>query len=287
MIRAHSVLPSLRATRNRLLMLLTTFALLLVCLTAGAQSEREMTKRTSWWWYHNASPEQITSLIATKSARLISIRVDTTAPLTFTVTMVKNTGDYAKGWWWYYSLTPEALATRLQQKNARLLDMDPYVVNGQLYFAVIMVPKDGTGWGYYYGIAGSRIGSLLQQNNARLLSLRSYIQDGQRLYAVVMIKNTGSNARSWWYYYNVPMSQIQSFLNTGASKRLIALQRNDVGNYNAIFLANSGTNWWYYYGISPDTALTTYAINRVARIIDAQTYTVNGQQYYLGLMIQN
>lgn len=45
-----------------------------------------------WWWYYGQTPAQVTSLLNTNNARLVSIQVEQTSPLQFTVAMVQNTG---------------------------------------------------------------------------------------------------------------------------------------------------------------------------------------------------
>lgn len=283
----HTTISKRASLQKRALYTLVTIVTFLyLALAAGAQSEREKTTRTGWRWYTGVTPTRVTSLVNQNKARLISMRVDNPSPLTLTVAMVKNTGTYQKAWWWYYGVTGSQLTTLMQQKNARLLDLEPYIINGQLRFAAILVPNDGTIWWWWYGVSPATLAQKLQQNNARLISLRSYIQNGQRLYAAVMISNTGSNARAWWYYYNIPFSQVQSLVKASPSKRLIAMQRNDAGNYNVIFLANKGTGWWYYVGVTP-AFLTNTALNNKARVIDAQAVYLNQQWYVMGVLLQN
>ena len=73
----------------------------------AALGEPLQTAPTSWWWYVGVTPAEVSSYLSSNSARLVSLRVQSTSPLLLDVAMVKNTGTYAKAWWWYYGVTAQ------------------------------------------------------------------------------------------------------------------------------------------------------------------------------------
>jgi hypothetical protein len=54
------------------------------------------TAPTGWWWYVGQTPAQVSTLISSKNARLVSLRVQSASPLLFDVALVQNTGTYNK-----------------------------------------------------------------------------------------------------------------------------------------------------------------------------------------------
>lgn len=244
-----------------------------------------------WWWYYGQTPAQISSLLAANNARLVSIQVEQTSPLLFTVAMVQNTGAYAKTWWWYYGQTQADLSNQLQAHNARLINLDAYEVNGTTYFAAILISNtgaDAAGWWWYFGQTPSEISSLLKQNNARLLDLRQYSANGGTTYAAVMIQNTGTFAESWWWYYNVSAAQISSTLQQN-NAYLVSLQiANESGpTFNVVMEqlpAPGGRGWWWYYDLGPAELNNLVTLNQ-AWIRDIKTYQLNGQRVFTALML--
>src|SRR5208337_4638983 len=83
---------------------------------------------TSWWWYVGQTPAQVSTLISSKNARLVSLRVQSTSPLLFDVALVQNTGTYNKAWWWYYGLTAQELQNYVTANDARIVNLEPYEV---------------------------------------------------------------------------------------------------------------------------------------------------------------
>ncbi|HZW95934.1 MAG TPA: hypothetical protein VFF64_23515 [Candidatus Eremiobacteraceae bacterium] len=172
---------------------------------------------TSWWWYVGQTPAQVETLISSKNARLVSLRVQSASPLPFDVALVQNTGTYNKAWWWYYGMTQQELENYYTANDARLISVEPYVVGGTTYFAAIMlhnVGADYSAWWWYYGLTAAEIQSHLTANKARLIDLRQYTSGGSTVYGVVMVPNTGSSQSGWWWYYGITPAQIQTNLTT-------------------------------------------------------------------------
>ena len=75
----------------------------------AALGEPLQTAPTAWWWYVGQTPAQVSALINSHNARLVSLRVQSANPLLFDVAVVQNTGTYAKTWWWYYGVAEQEL----------------------------------------------------------------------------------------------------------------------------------------------------------------------------------
>ena len=95
-----------------------------------------------WWWYHGPSPDQLSSLLSTKNARLVSLRVQSSNPLRFDVAMVQNTSTFAETWWWYDGQTAEQLTNLASANDARIVNLEPYVVNDAPEAAAKRLPSE-------------------------------------------------------------------------------------------------------------------------------------------------
>ena len=89
--------------KDRGFILLAALALMIVGMVSPARAslgEPLQTAPAGWWWYVGQTPTQVSSLISSKNARLVSLRVESASPLLFDVALVHNTGTYNKAWWW-------------------------------------------------------------------------------------------------------------------------------------------------------------------------------------------
>ena len=257
--------------------------------SAPVLGEAVQTGNTNFWWYYGQTPSQVSSLVATHNARLVSLRVESASPLLFDVALVQNSGTYAKTWWWYYGQTAQELQDQATAHDARIVGIEPYVVNGTTYFAAIMlhnVGADYSGWWWYYGQSPSQISSLLSQHNARLVDLRQY---GNGSYAVVMVPNTGAESSGWWWYYNVTPAQISSLVTQNHAYLISLDPANASGSaFNVIMNQQPSPTigWWWYYGQTEAQVNSLWQANK-ARIFDVKSYVVNGTRYFAVLMLAN
>lgn len=248
------------------------------------------TAPTGWWWYTGQTPAQVSTLISTNNARLVSLRVQSASPLLLDVALVQNTGTYNKDWWWYYGLTAQELVNYYTVNDARIVNIEPYVVGGTTYFAVIMlhnVGADYSAWWWYYGLTPAQIASYLKTNNARLVDLRQYTSGTSTVYGVAMVSNAGENHSASWWYYGITPTQIQSYL-TSHKAYLISIDPADAtgSTFNVLMNASPGLAWWWYYGETVANAQALATTNN-ARIFDVKTYDVGGSQYVAVLMLGN
>jgi Beta-lactamase enzyme family/Polyglycine hydrolase-like, structural repeat len=231
---------------------------------------------TGWWWYYGETASQVGTLLNQHGARPTQIRVmNPTGPSgpTFAVTMVANTGAYASGWWWYFGQTSAQVTALLTKNNARLISLDPYFVNGQLLFAVVMVPNTGAqgrAWWWYFGVTSDQVNGFLSANNARLTELRPYMDNGQRVFAVIMISNTGGDAAGWEWWTNASPSFIASHINSDGM-RVIALAPDPLGNFDVIMVSSEGETWYWWYGINAAT-VEKNVTDHQTRLIDISPY---------------
>jgi beta-lactamase family protein/polyglycine hydrolase-like protein len=248
------------------------------------------TTPTGWWWYYGVTPAQLSSIVNSTGGRIVSLQVEQASPLLFTVALVSNTGSYAKSWWYYYGLTANQLSTNITNLNARIASLDAYEINGTTYFAAVLISNTGAdakAWWWYYGVTPAQISSLVTQNSARLVDLRSYVTSGVTRYAAVMISNTGADAMSWWWYYNVTPNQIGSLLSQN-NAFLISIEPADASGstFNVVMEQNQGIYWWWYYGMTA-ADLSDRLSQNGARLLDVKTYFVNGSRRFAAVMVNN
>lgn len=123
--------------------------------------------RKAWWVYSNKSPEFISSKLKENNARLIDIEKRGNA---FTVVMERSEGQ---GWWWYYGKNAAQINELWRQNGARIFDVEPYTVNGQKRFAVLMLNNSNA--------LTTRIGEMLRNNTNGAAGLHLRRTNGQVL----------------------------------------------------------------------------------------------------------
>ena len=251
--------------------------------------DRSRSDPTSWWWYYGISPEQLSQVITSHNARIVSIKAEQTDPYRFTVAMVKNEGVYAKAWWWYYGITADDLSARVRDNQARIIDLDAYDIGGQARFAVAMVSNIGPEartWWWYYNVTPDFIDARLQENGARPIDIDTYLIGGKRYYSVVMIANQGVDAEAWWLYYDVSPGFITTTLQQN-NARLIDIEPHGAGTFTVIMVERSqGQHWWWYYGVNANQLLDL-ALQNGARIFDVKFYVTDGQSRFVAIMLNN
>lgn len=249
--------------------------IVLAATGARAEEERSQTDPTDARWYFGLSDTEINQLLSANNARLVSIKVQQTSPLRFTVSMVPNEGPYAKGWYWYYGQTVDSLAANLSALNARLIDLEVYYVGGEQRFAAIMVDNTGAenkAWWWYVNETTANIATFLAQNNARLIDISTYFLNGQRRYSVVMIENAGADQKAWWWYVGYGRGDIDTFLRSNDA-RLIALEDQFDGTYAVIMEGCPCPFWGYYYGLEASQVGAFLAQNGM-RLVSIEPYLV-------------
>lgn len=258
---------------------------------AFALGETLNTTPTGWWWYYGQTPAQVSALVDSTGGCIVSLQVESSSPLIFTVALVHNSGTHAKTWWWYYGQTGPQLGALASSLNARIVNLHPYVVNGTTYFAAVLLSNTGSdaaGWWWYYGTTPSQISTLLTNNNARLIDLNRYAVNNTTFYAAVMIQNSGTWGRAWWYYYGVSGSTVASLLGQNhAMLTNIEPAAADGSSFDVVMeQPPSSPHWWWYYGQTPAQLGDLFGQNG-ARPIDLKTYFAGGLRLFAAVMVNN
>ncbi|NJN15723.1 MAG: beta-lactamase family protein [Oscillochloris sp.] len=94
---------------------------------------------------------------------------------------------------------------------------------------------------------------------------------------------------AWWWFKGTTLSQLQDKVAQGY--RITDLEIDDTSPFrvSATLVKNSGDHaksWWWYYGVSIDVIVDKVNQHK-ARIIDLETYVVNGSRKYAVVMVGN
>ncbi len=101
----------------------------------GVMARNTGNDATGWWWYVNATTTYISQKLAANKARIVDLNRNANG--TWNVVMYSNpAGTY---WWWYVGQSVGLLHDRALQLGARIIDVQPYVVNGVVYYAGVFV----------------------------------------------------------------------------------------------------------------------------------------------------
>jgi len=262
--------------------------------------DKSVSVPTGWWTYTNVSVQYVTDRINEHGARLTDIEVYDAAAGTYTVVMVRNTGAYAvPGWWWYPQLTASQVTQKINEHNARLIDLDPYVVNGEVRYAVVLVSNTGSAaraWWWLPGASVSAVSDLLAENKPntgdpvkRLIDLETYQLGGTKYYSAIYVANTGADAKAWQWWLDQSVTSVKQKVNQFGG-RITNLERQADGTYNFIQVHNSGSDQmaaWAHVGLTSISQALDVAAQHGARVFDVDTYQVSGQRRYDVLMIDN
>lgn len=254
-----------------------------------ADPDRTSTTPAGWGWHTNVSAATMTSFIR-QGNRITDLEVNTASGTpTFSAAYVANSGSYQRGWWWYHGQTGAQVSQKLQANGARILDLEPYVVSGQVRYAVVMVKNSGDSgkaWGWYAGTTLAQIGQYASQNNMRLIDSDRYKIGTTTRYSAVFVKNTGVDAASWWHYYGVSPATVSSRL-TSNSARLVNLERNADGTLDVIMTRGGFSgSWWWQQGRTAQQV--TDFVNQVGgRIFHVDSRVVSGARRYDVIVLDN
>lgn len=171
-----------------------------------------------------------------------------------------------------------------------------------LFLFVVTLPAQAAGDVRELSIPTGNL-TLLDVNKS---TIDSYLNNGYRLIDVdyrsgagastrfdaALVESSGAYSTSYWWYFNSTAAGITNAINANQA-RLIDLESYEDSNGNrrfaAIMVDNTGVNgkaWWWLYDTNP-TAIGQFVANNNARIVDLETYEVNGVTRYLAVMIAN
>lgn len=261
---------------------------------ADPGDDRENSKSTGWFVYEHQTVADVVNTATANNARVVDLFVENTNPIQLTATYVSNTGSYAKTWWFLANTTTTDLLNFVVNNNARIIVLKTFndpAPGGDVRNYAIMVSNTGADtktWWFYKAQTVASLTALWQANNARLVQVHSYVKGGVTNYDAVMISNTGSDARTWWWYVNATPADISTHIAANDA-RLIDLDIDPTtGNLNAIMTSCSAgcPAWWWYTGLSTANLLNTVLANN-ARIIEANVVPGCGDQCWTIIAVAN
>jgi beta-lactamase class A len=151
-----------------------------------------------------------------------------------------------------------------------------------------------TSWWTYTNQTPAQVSSLITSLGARITELKvESLVSGEPRLAVRLVKNTGAYAATggWWWYYGLTSADVTSRLNANTG-RLIEIEPYDIGGgnirYAVVMVSNTGSaarSWWWLFGTTSSTIDSFTAQNR--RLIDIDSYTVNGSKRYTAIFVAN
>jgi hypothetical protein len=258
--------------------------------------DRSVGVPTAWWLYTGVTEATVNSLLASSGARLADVEIHSIVSglPRFTVRMVKNSGAYAvPGWWWYYGKTFREIGSLLGTKNARLIDLEPYDAGGGVIrYAAVMVSNTGPAaraWSYLSGVTSTQITNHINASGHRLIDLDTYFVGSSKYYSAVFVANTGSDFKQWQWWINQSLSGISSRLSS-FNGRLVDLERQPDGTWNAVMVKNSGGDayaWWWVPSFASAAGVVNFANQTASRLVDIETYLVGSTRRYAAVFIDN
>jgi hypothetical protein len=253
----------------------------------GPGEDREIVSPTGWWSYSNATEAQVSNLVNTNQARLTDVKVTyVNGTPKFTVAMVRHAGPYASSWTWHYGQSPTGLVNWALAHNERPTSVQCYLHAGATQCASVMIDNTGANaqaWSFYCGTISYLKSKIVRTN--RMASFGRILGTSQ--YTAVFVDNTNTdNISSWHYYYGHTLADLDN-LALSTNERIVDLDRNASGTFNAITYANpAGAGWYTYYNASLST-LVAKAQQMGQRIFDVTPYPSGNTTLYAVVMVNN
>jgi hypothetical protein len=149
-----------------------------------------------------------------------------------------------------------------------------------------------TAWWVYSGQTVTDVVNVITNDNARIVDLSIDPSVTPRRFTVTYVQNTGTYAKSWWWYYDVDGTTLSNALTTN-NARLISLKAYDIGGgqirFAAVMISNTGADgktWWWYYNQTV-TEVSNLLTTNNARLVQVNSYVTGGQTRYAVVMISN
>jgi hypothetical protein len=148
-----------------------------------------------------------------------------------------------------------------------------------------------TGWAVYEHQTATDVTNTIN-SGYRLVDISIETYTPGWTFTAVYVHNSGSYAKSWWWYYNVDVTTLSSDLSTN-NARLISVKAVDTGGgairFAAVMIANTGADakaWWWYVGESISNLSSLLTTNN-ARMTQVSAYATGGTTQYVAVMISN
>lgn len=244
--------------------------------------------QTEWAWFHGKTADQLTQLVSSENARIVSLQVESASPLLFTVAMVRNTGSHEASWSWVHGKTETELTTLVTSENLRIVDLDVYEVDGTARFAALLVPNSGASekrWWWAHGKTRDELGQLFQQHNARPTDLHQYVINGETHHAAVMIENSGADGKAWWWYFDATGTQVKNVLTRNRAY-LTSIQPVGNGRFNVLLEPADGVLWWWWFDQSAE-GVAQKAAQTGSRVLEVKSYGTGANRRFVAIFVNN
>jgi hypothetical protein len=148
-------------------------------------------------------------------------------------------------------------------------------------FGVILIKNSGDylikNWWWYPNLDEEQLNSKINYHHARILHLDVRVNDsGKHYFSAVLVDNTGSNAKDWWWYFNVTPTYLASLAQKN-NARIVELvtywdQNKREVRRAGVMIANTGadkTDWRYLFNM-PAFAIPPFLSSQKMRLLNLQ-----------------
>jgi Peptidase family M23 len=161
----------------------------------------------AWWWNPNVDAATLGQMLADNKGRLVVLEpFVVNDQLRLAAVWVSNVGPGGQAWWWNPNVDPATLGTMLENNKGRLTTLRTYVLGGRRRYAAAWVQNTGANahaWWWNPDVDADTLADMLTNNKGRLISLDPYVVGGSVRLAAAWLENTGSTAKTWWWYHGV------------------------------------------------------------------------------------
>ena len=143
-----------------------------------------------WWWYSDKSEAEISSLLKTNTARLITLDACKIGTATaYTAIMIADTGVDKVDWWWLVNASADTLGSAVKDNKARVVYLTPGAT-GNFNAILESCATDCLDSWFYPAKTFAEMVSTATQQGARLLNLASYAGCGSVCFIGARINNS-------------------------------------------------------------------------------------------------
>lgn len=146
-----------------------------------------------------------------------------------------------------------------------------------------------TKWRWYHGVKAAKLSAAVE-DGYRIIDIE--VEQASPLrFSATLVRNQGAYRKGWWWYYGLSGSELKAKLaeNEARLTDLQVYRVNGSKRFAVVMIPNQGEDraaWWYYTDRSFD-ALVDKTNDKEARLIDIDTYVVDGKRLFSGIMVKN
>lgn len=247
--------------------------------------ERSLSKPTGHWYFTSISENGLNTFTKRNNARIIDIEKRPNSK-NYSVSLVKNSGQYKVNGWWWYQGTFQFIKNKVKKHRARIIDLETFKNSrGQRRYIAVMVKTAPKGWWWYAGLTANQLRQKYKAHKARIVDIESYKTSQGRRYLAVMIRNSGADKKGWWYYRNASFQFLRDKLSRNKA-RILDLDRMDNGKFNVVMVRRDGTKTWWNTNRTREQ-LSNLLSQTKSRVIDIEPHLRNGKLRFMVVSIDN